>query len=606
LNPPGDIRVERFGWTFCPGDKVMQIENDYDKEVYNGDLGVVSRIDTEESELAIDFDGREVIYGFGELDELVLAYATTIHKSQGSEYPAVVFPLTTQHYVMLQRDLVYTGVTRGKRLVVLVGQRKALAIAVNGAQTRRRWSKLRERLAERRTGSVTASHRWAFKSSFRPRAFGWRSSALAGRRLKEAVSEIKAVAKFDRVLAADGVVALMERLWPALEHIDTSSGALGNAVNRALDELIPLLIAAPADVARRAAWLERLFQAVMDDGVQYLVPVEDRWGEIAVYPELMNGYAERLRGMIRRVWAEEPPGGYVVGTTICLSCLLETGRYEDLIELLTCARTRWWHWYRFGAEALARQGMWDAAIAYAESCRQPHQYDHKAIDRFCESASIKNGKADEAYRSYGLRSATGPTNLSIYRNTIDRYPDRDRRQVLLDLIEARGERGKWFAAAKEAGFLDIALGCARDSAVEPATLVRAARDLAVREPKFATEIALIALQCLLAGSGYDPEPRLVRDALDHRPSARCCRADRRPGLGDAAGATGRRRPLFRWSRTHAARPRRVSRAQLGARPLRDQTNLKRSAAAFGLAGSECRKRCRGGGRCGRSARDRLP
>ena len=125
----------------------MQVENDYDKDVYNGDLGVVSGIDMEEGELHADFDGREVTYGFGELDELVLAYATTIHKSQGSEYLAVVIPLTIQHYPMLQRNLVYTGVTRCKRLVVLVGQRKALAIAVKGAQTRRRWSKLREWLA---------------------------------------------------------------------------------------------------------------------------------------------------------------------------------------------------------------------------------------------------------------------------------------------------------------------------------------------------------------------------------------------------------------------------------------------------------------------------
>ena len=144
LNPPGEIRVERFGWTFCPGDKVMQVENDYDKDVYNGDLGMVSRIDMEESEVSVEFDGREVVYGFGDLDELVLAYATTIHKSQGSEYPAVVIPLSTQHYPMLQRNLVYTGVTRGKRLVVLVGQRKALAIAVKGARARRRWSKLRD------------------------------------------------------------------------------------------------------------------------------------------------------------------------------------------------------------------------------------------------------------------------------------------------------------------------------------------------------------------------------------------------------------------------------------------------------------------------------
>ena len=144
LNPPGEIRVERFGWTFCPGDKVMQVENDYDKDVYNGDLSMVSRVDMEESEVSVEFDGREVIYGFGDLDELVLAYATTIHKSQGSEYPAVVIPLSTQHYPMLQRNLVYTGVTRGKRLVVLVGQRKALAIAVKGARARRRWSKLRD------------------------------------------------------------------------------------------------------------------------------------------------------------------------------------------------------------------------------------------------------------------------------------------------------------------------------------------------------------------------------------------------------------------------------------------------------------------------------
>jgi exodeoxyribonuclease V alpha subunit len=133
-----------FDGTFCSGDKVMHIESNYDKEVYNDDLGIVSRIDMEESELTVDFDGREVIYGFTELYELVLAYATTIHKSQGSEYPAVVIPMTTQHYVMLQRNLVYTGVTRGKRLVVLVGQRKALAIAVKGGRVWRRWSKLQE------------------------------------------------------------------------------------------------------------------------------------------------------------------------------------------------------------------------------------------------------------------------------------------------------------------------------------------------------------------------------------------------------------------------------------------------------------------------------
>src|SRR5271168_3569138 len=144
LNPAGDRKVERFGWTFAPGDKVMQIENDYDKEVYNGDIGYIDDVDDKEGEIVARFDGRSVTYAFGELDTLVPAYAATIHKSQGAEYPAVISPVLTQHYAMLQRNLLYTGVTRGKRLVVLVGQKKAIAIAVRNVSGRRRWSKLGE------------------------------------------------------------------------------------------------------------------------------------------------------------------------------------------------------------------------------------------------------------------------------------------------------------------------------------------------------------------------------------------------------------------------------------------------------------------------------
>ena len=153
LNPAGERKVERFGWTFAPGDKVMQIENDYDKEVYNGDIGAVVDVDPEAGELTARFEGRDLLYGFGELDTLVPAYAATVHKSQGSEYPAVVIPVLTQHYAMLRRNLLYTGVTRGKRLVVLVGQKKAVAIAVRNASGRRRWSKLDEWLVGATTGT---------------------------------------------------------------------------------------------------------------------------------------------------------------------------------------------------------------------------------------------------------------------------------------------------------------------------------------------------------------------------------------------------------------------------------------------------------------------
>ncbi len=148
LNPvrsdePG---VEKFGWHFRPRDKVIQTENDYEKDVFNGDIGQVLRIDPGEREMVVRFDGREVLYDFGELDELALAYAITVHKSQGSEFPAVVMPLAMQHYLLLQRNLVYTGLTRGRRLVVLLGQRKALAIAVRNNPTVSRFSGLLARL----------------------------------------------------------------------------------------------------------------------------------------------------------------------------------------------------------------------------------------------------------------------------------------------------------------------------------------------------------------------------------------------------------------------------------------------------------------------------
>ena len=136
--------VARFGWSFRVGDKVMQTANDYDKDVFNGDIGFVRGVDTDAQEVVVDFDGRPVTYDFGELDELLPAFATTIHKAQGSEYPAVVIPLSTQHYLMLRRNLVYTGITRARKLVVLVGQRKALAIAVKDSRAEARWSKLNQ------------------------------------------------------------------------------------------------------------------------------------------------------------------------------------------------------------------------------------------------------------------------------------------------------------------------------------------------------------------------------------------------------------------------------------------------------------------------------
>ena len=146
LNPGSPARVNRYGTTYARGDKVLQTVNDYQKEVFNGDIGRIVAVDPEEQTVTVDFEGRPVPYEFSELDELSLAYAITVHKSQGSEFPAVVIPLTTQHYMLLERNLVYTGVTRGKRLVVLVAEPRALAIAVRRFESVQRRSRLAERL----------------------------------------------------------------------------------------------------------------------------------------------------------------------------------------------------------------------------------------------------------------------------------------------------------------------------------------------------------------------------------------------------------------------------------------------------------------------------
>jgi len=144
LNPvrPSEPAVERFGWRFQARDKVIQTENDYKKEVFNGDIGTIEKIDPVEHEVSIKFDDRLVTYDFGELDEVSLAYAVTIHKSQGSEFPAVVIPVAMQHYMLLQRNLIYTGITRAKRLLVVIGQKKALGLAVRNDRSHKRYSGL--------------------------------------------------------------------------------------------------------------------------------------------------------------------------------------------------------------------------------------------------------------------------------------------------------------------------------------------------------------------------------------------------------------------------------------------------------------------------------
>ena len=362
--------------------------------------------------------------------------------------------------------------------------------------------------------SKSDKHKWIFSVRFRTGAYSWKASRLACQRLREAVSEIQKAAKKDPVLGAEGAIRLMEKLWPALEHVDSSSGALGSAVYKTLDTLIPVIIKAPADDKTRNKWLDRLWQALADDGVDYLSPVGDRWGEICGSVEVAGRWADELVSTLRACWTNPNPGGYFYGATACLSCLLVAGRYQELLELLELNRHPMWYYRRYGVEALLAMGRKAEAIQYAEASRGLNQPDF-LIDQTCEEILISSGLHEEAYQRYGLSAAVGNSYIARFRAVAKRYPMKDKSQILADLIATTpGEEGRWFAAAKDLQRYDLALDLANRSPCDPKTLTRAARDYLDTEPAFALGSALAALRWLSEGWGYEVSSADVVEAYE--------------------------------------------------------------------------------------------
>ena len=202
-----------------------------------------------------------------------------------------------------------------------------------------------------------AVHAWAFKARFRRHAFGWKSQP-AIKRIKEAVSEIKQVARTDTVLAAEGAVLFLERVSGAIERIDGSSGSIGTAVNNAIAALVPIIAGAPADAGTRDAWLERLWDAYQVDEIPYIERLGDHWGELCVSKVTASRWADELIGTCRSAWSPDPSlRAYFKGTTSCLSALLVAERYEEILSLLELERHEWWHYRQYGVRALAALGV---------------------------------------------------------------------------------------------------------------------------------------------------------------------------------------------------------------------------------------------------------
>ncbi len=345
-------------------------------------------------------------------------------------------------------------------------------------------------------------HKWDFKLRIKRNVFSWKSSSPAIARLKQALTEIKKVAKTNHVLAAEGAIELIERLSPALEHVDSSSGALGSAVNYTIAELVPIISTAQVDDKTRDAWLERLFAAHKADGIPYVECLTDYWGELCASKDVASVWADKLVGITRMALSPDKSlRGHFHGTTACLSALFYVERYTELFGVLK--HETFWPYKHWEVKALVAMGKKSEAIRCAESCRGRHGGTFN-IDFVCEEILISSGMLDEAYSRYAMRANQRGTYLATFRAVSQKYPHKSATEILSDLVKTTpGEEGKWFAAAKDAGLYDKAIALARSTPCNPMTLARAARDFAQKQPTFAVEAGLLAIHWLVQGYGYE-------------------------------------------------------------------------------------------------------
>ena len=352
----------------------------------------------------------------------------------------------------------------------------------------------------------------AIRPPFRRHAFGWRSDTPI-QRIKQALTEIKATAKKDPVLAAEGAVLLLEKLSPALEHVDSSSGALGSAVNKAIDDLAPVIGRADVDPAVRQRWLQRLGEAVQDDGIPYIERLGDHWGTLCAGAECASYWADEFLPALRNAWRPNAaPGSYFQGTSACLSCLLAAGRYEELLGLLESARFKWWHDRQWGVKALLAMGRKAQALQFAEAS-QGRNEPSGAIARACEEILHSSGLVEEAYTRYAIVANQSTTHLATFRAIARKYPHKPAADILRDLVASTpGAEGKWFAAAKDAGLFEQAIALVARSPADPRTLTRAARDFSQTQPTFALHSGLAALRWMAHGHGYEITGGDVLDA----------------------------------------------------------------------------------------------
>jgi tetratricopeptide (TPR) repeat protein len=301
---------------------------------------------------------------------------------------------------------------------------------------------------------------------------------------------------------------------PAVQNVDSSSGALGSATYSAVEALVPIIAAAPVSDAVRAKWLERVFEAIQEDDPPYIGSLGEHWGVLCVTPERASRWADELLPTLKRVTDERKRGvfAWFKGTDLCYSALFKADRHDELLGLLAADPHPIWPYLIWGGRVHAARGQVDEAIAYLQS-RVGINTPEGALARFAEEVMLRAGRRADAYERYAIAANQANSRLATYRAIAKKYPEIEPNRLLRDLIASMpGEEGKWFATAKSLKRLDLAIELAWRSPCEPKTLTRAARDHLGTEPAFAGEAALAALHWMSLGHGYELTVADVQEA----------------------------------------------------------------------------------------------
>lgn len=346
-------------------------------------------------------------------------------------------------------------------------------------------------------------HKWEFSLRFRRHGFGWRS-ATPMKRIKEAISEIKKVSKKEPVIAAEGAILFLEKVSPALANVDSSSGSIGNAVYHAIEELVPIISNAVVTDKIRQKWMKQLWNAIEEDNIPYIEHLENYFGQLCVKLEIASHWADEFISLVKHIWSPEVSGfNFYKGVTPCLSALLFAKRYDELLALLENAPHKMWHYRKFGVDALIEQSKLEEALIYAQNSGALN-CPYGQISQKCEEILILMGRNDEAYQRYAISANQAMTNLATFRAIVKKYPHKNPEEILHDLIQSvPGNEGKWFAAAKTAGFFDLAIKLVSKNPADPKTLARTVKEYADKKPDFAIEAGMASLRWINEGYGYE-------------------------------------------------------------------------------------------------------